>query len=652
MATTVSSTSGGSKIDGLISGLDTTSIINAIMAQAALPQTNLKNSLAAQQAKLAAYQTINAKFAAMQTASDALTTASTWQSMAVTSSSNSVTATASSGAQAGNFTFDVTQLASAQSSVFANTVSSTSASVVTGGTPVTITVGSGSAVTIDTGDGSLGAVVAGINKSSSGVQATAVQVSPGQYKLQLTSTTTGAASSFTTSGLDSGALGAMQNTSTAHDAQITVGAGTPAAYTISSSTNTFSDAIPNMTFTVSQLATGVSLQTSPDSSGIADKVQSMVDTANAVLTEITNDTAYDAQNKAASVLTGDMTAEQLRNNILGAVGSMLGNGTSATSVGLSVTKGGQITFDRGAFQTAFDANPASAQAAFGPGGAFTPAQSGLSGTVTLQKSTDATRSGSYDVTVTQAATQASATIDTSGGISAGQTITLGSGSSSATYTVQTGDTAQSIVDGLNALAAKNKLGITSTLGASGAINLAATAYGSQYTFTSSATGGLVASSVTAGTDVAGTINGQTAKGIGQVLYTPVGAPGVDGIMLNVTLTTADVAALGGGSAGTFDYSAGVAQKLGSVANDAIAFQTGSLTNEISGTNSTISDLNNEIASWQIVLDTKQTALQKQWANLETQLGQLQATGSQLSAAIGGLPGYSSSSSGSSTSSTG
>ena len=489
-------------------------------------------------------------------------------------------------------------------------------------------------------------MVAGINKSNSGVQATAVQVSPGQYKLQLTSSTTGAAAAFSVSGL--GSLGAMSNTATAQDAQITVGAGTPAAYTISSSTNTFSDAIPNMTFTVSQLATGVSLQTSPDGSGIADKVQAMVDSANAVLTEITNDTAYDAQKQQASVLTGDMTAESLRNNILSAVGSMLGNGASATSVGLSVSKDGQITFDRNAFQSAFDADPASVQAAFTPGGAYAPAQSGLSGTITLQKSTDATQPGAYDVTVTQAATQASATIDTSGGISAGQTITLGAGSSSATYTVQAGDTAQTIVDGLNALAATNKLGITSTLGGNGVINLASSAYGSQATFTSSATGGLVASSVTAGTDVAGTINGQAAKGIGQILYTASGTPGVDAIMLNVTLTAADVATLGGGSAGTLTYSSGVAQKLGSVANSAVALQTGSLTNEISGVNSTIDSLNTEIASWQVVLDTKQAALQKQWANLENQLGQLQATGAQLNASISGLPGYSSSSSSSSS----
>jgi flagellar hook-associated protein 2 len=645
MSTTVS-TSGNSKIDGLVSGLDTTSIINAIMAQAALPQTNLKNSLALQQAKLLAYQSINTKFATLRTAADALSSADTWQTMAVTSSNSSVSASASAGAQAGNFTFDVTQLASGQSSVFANTVSSTSAVVVSGGTQVTITSGSGSPVTVDTGDGSLGAVVAGINNSSSGVQATAVQISPGQYKLQLTSSSTGANAAFSVTGLDS--LGTMQNTATAKDAQITVGAGTPAAYTISSSTNTFSNAIPNMTFTVSQLTTGVSLQTASDGSGIADKVQAMVDAANAVLTEISDDTKYDSQNKAASVLTGDMTAESLRNSILSSVGSMLGNGTSATTVGLSLTKDGQVTFDRDAFETAFAADPASVQGSFMPAGAFAPAQPGLTGTITLQKSTDATQVGSYDVTVTQAATRASSTIDTSGGISAGQTITFGSGSASATYTVQAGDTMQSIVDGLNALAATNKIAVTSTVGTNGLINLTSTGYGSQFTFTSSATGGLAASAVTAGLDVAGTINGQAAKGIGQVLYTTNATPGVDAIMLNVTLTTADVAALGGGSAGTFAYSAGVAQKLGIAANSAISLQTGSLTNEIDGVNTTITDLNTQIASWQTVLDAKQAALQVQWANLENQLGQLQATGAALTSAIAGLPNSSSSSSSSSS----
>lgn len=651
-----SSIGSSSKITGLVSGLDTTSIINAIMQAAALPQTHLKNQLLNEQAKLAAYQTLNTDMASLQTAADTVDDPATWQAMAVTSSSSSVVATAGTGAMAGSLTFDVTQLASGQSSVFANTVSSTTAQVVSSGTPVTLTVGTGSPITINTGDGSLAGVAAGINAAKAGVQASIVQVGTSQYRLQLSSTTTGSGATFSVTGLN-GTLGALNNTSNAQDAQITVGAGTPGAYSVTSSSNTFNQAIPGLTFTVSQVTTGVTLTTAPDSSGIADKIQTMVDAANSMLTAIAGDTKFDTSTNSASILTGDFTATQLQDNILNAVSSSLVNGTSAADVGLTLTKDGALSFDKSAFESAFATDPAGTQAAFGPNGSFAPAQSGLTGGITLQKASDATEAGSYAVTVTQAATKASATIDTTNGGSglvAGQTITLGSGTASATYTVQSGDTVQSVADALNTLSATNNLAVNATVDPNNGslIDLAAAGYGSEYTFTSSAAGGLAASAVTAGTDVAGTINGQAAQGIGQLLFTNPGTPGVDALTLTVSLTPADVASLTAGNAGTFAYEPGVGQQLASVANAAVATTTGSLTNEISGENTMITDLNTQISNWQVVLDTKQTALEQQWANLETQLSNLQAQGSQLSAAIVAMTGSGSSSSSSKSSSGG
>src|SRR6185437_15895979 len=137
-----------------------------------------------------------------------------------------------------------------------------------------------------------------------------------------------------------------------------------------------------------------------------------------------------------SVLTGDSTMRQLSDSIMNTISSALGNGTSATSVGLSVTKDGTISFDATAFQTAFAADPSAVQAAFGPTGTYAPATTGLTGGITLQKSSDATAGGTYDVTVTQAATTVSGSINTSSGLVAGQTITLGSQGNTATCTVQ------------------------------------------------------------------------------------------------------------------------------------------------------------------------------------------------------------------------
>lgn len=645
-----SSASTSSKIDGLVSGLDTTSIIASIMAQSAQPQTQLKAQLVIENAKLTAYQNINTKMVALQTASDALSSPSAWEAMATTSSDASVAATASTGAQAGNFSFNVTQLAAAQSSVFSGSVSTTSANVVAAGTPVVITNSStGNAVTINTGTGSLSDLIAGINASNAGVQATAVQTSPGQYKLQLTSTTSGAASAFGVTGLSS-TLGTLNDTSTAADAQITVGSGA-AAYTISSSSNTFSQALPGMTFTVSQLTTaGVTLTTATDTSGISDNIQKMVDAANAVLTEISTDSAFNTQTESASPLTGDFTAEQLADKILSTVSSAVGTGISAAQFGLTVTKDGQVAFDSSMFATAIASNPSGVESAFVANGSFTPSQSGLTGSISMQKSGDATAAGSYAVVVTQAATQASSTIDTSGGITAGQTITFGLGGKTATYTTTGTETQQSLADALNALSATNDVGVNATLGTGGLINLTSNGYGAQFTFTASATGGLTASAVTAGQDVAGTIDGQTASGIGQFLFTNYGTPNVDALTLKVTLTAADVASLAGASAGNFTYSAGVAQAVATVANNAVNSTTGSLTNEINGENTTIDDINTQIANWQTVLDTEQAGLETKWANLESQLEALKNQSSSLAAEISGGSSSSSSSSSSSNSS--
>lgn len=624
----------GSSIDGLISGLNTTDIVNAAIAAAAAPQTALKARVSQQKTMLAAYQAINTKVAALQTAADAVASRATWSTMTATSSDSSVAATASAGAQQGTFLFDVTQIARGQSSVFSGTVNGTAAQVVTSGTPVTVTKTDGTVVTIDTGDGSLASLVAGFNSNAdAGVKAVAVQVSPGNYKLQLNSATTGEAASFTISGLD--ALGSQLDTQTAQDAEITVGAGSPGQYTITSSTNTFDGALPGVTFTVSKQATGVALSTSIDADGIADKVKAMVDAANAALSQITVASSYDSSTSTASPLTGDFTVRQLQQNILSAVSAGLPNGQAASSLGIDLTRDGSLTFDRDAFLNAYNADPAGTQAALGAGGGFTPSGS-TTGSITFATSSDATRAGSYDVVVTQAASRAYATLDLSGGLSAGQTITFDAGSSAVTYTVDAGDTQATLVDKLNALAASSGLGIVASDDGSGTIKLERTAYGAGPTMHLSATGGLNASAVTAGTDVAGTIGGHAAKGSGQILFTDPGTPGVDAVSLTVTLDAADVAGLGGASAGSFKYSPGLAQSLATVAWSATDSTAGSITAAIDAANATIKDMNDRISSMDVLLDQKRASIKQMYDAMETQLGQMKTQSQWLTSQLSGL----------------
>ena len=80
------------------------------------------------------------------------------------------------------------------------------------------------------------------------------------------------------------------NTLTAgSDATIRVGGAS--GYDITSASNTFSNVVPGLSFTVSKLETDVTVSSSLDGSAIATDVKALVDAANSVLSEIAAKTA-------------------------------------------------------------------------------------------------------------------------------------------------------------------------------------------------------------------------------------------------------------------------------------------------------------------------------------------------------------------------
>ena len=111
----MTSTSPLTSVGGLISGLDTNSIITQLMQIEAEPQTALKTTLTNTQSAITSYQDLNTKFQALLTAAQNLTNPSTWGARTATSSDSSVAASATASALTGSVTFTVNQLATAQS---------------------------------------------------------------------------------------------------------------------------------------------------------------------------------------------------------------------------------------------------------------------------------------------------------------------------------------------------------------------------------------------------------------------------------------------------------------------------------------------------------------------------------------------------------
>ena len=112
--------------NGIVSGLNTQAIIQALMTSYQEPITDLQNQQSALNSQAADYQAINKDLLAFQTAAQASRPVSGWGAVKATSSdSSAVTATAASGTPSGSVSFNVLSLAAANSLVSSGTVSST-----------------------------------------------------------------------------------------------------------------------------------------------------------------------------------------------------------------------------------------------------------------------------------------------------------------------------------------------------------------------------------------------------------------------------------------------------------------------------------------------------------------------------------------------
>jgi flagellar hook-associated protein 2 len=359
-----------SSIDGLVSGLNTSTIIAQLMQVERQPEQALVSSRTSAQSMVKTLQGLNSAFSKMQTAAAAFSPASVldptaWDAHTATTSDTSIaTATAGSKALSGGITFAVTSVASSGSAVSAGTVSSTSAPVVDG--PFTLTKGT-TDTTINVAAGaSLADVVTAINKSGAGVTAAAVQVAPGSYRLQMTSTTTGSATDISVAAgtfpAATSSLGDMSALSMGADTVLRVGTG-PGAYDVTSPSRTVSNLLPDVTIDVAKAAPGtqVSLTVGSDTASMTAKMSALVDAANAALSYIDVNSQYDPGTKTAGSLLGNSLAGNLNRGVTSAV---IGTSQKTPALfGVSVTRDGEIAFDKSAFAAAYAKDPDATKAA-------------------------------------------------------------------------------------------------------------------------------------------------------------------------------------------------------------------------------------------------------------------------------------------------
>jgi flagellar hook-associated protein 2 len=359
-------------VDGLISGLDTTSLISQLVQAEAAPQIQLKTKLGTVNAGAAAYRTVNTRFDAIRTAAQALTTSGLAAARTAKGDNAAVTASATTAAANGSrISFAVETLASTASYLSGTAWASTGTDVRTpedGGVspwPLVLTRDGVTREITPPDPATLQQTVDYINANDFGVRATTVNTGTNGYRLQLTSTTPGAAGYF-----DVGSTSGEPFTvlSPATDATIDLN-GVKAT----SSSNTFTDLLTGVSVTVTKAdpTALVTVTVGEDAEGTAAKVKTLVDAVNSALDGIK--TFSNSKGGSTAVLKGDTELRALGNKLLEAVAHAVGIDLpsdapdagvvnhSPALVGLELSKDGKITFDSSAFAATLAKDPALAE---------------------------------------------------------------------------------------------------------------------------------------------------------------------------------------------------------------------------------------------------------------------------------------------------
>jgi flagellar hook-associated protein 2 len=367
------------QMSGLVSGLDTASIIDQLMAAEKLPRTRITNNQAIDNKKISIYNDLSTKLTALKTANDDLSSALTWidtQTVESTDSSK-FTVSRTGGAPPGGYDVSVDQLASAERQTWSFTSPTSDGQMVINNADGTqrATVDLRAGATVDD-------AVSAINGATGG-NLYAVNVNG---SLVLSAKTTGASSGFSIAGAGAGT-------------QTERIAGTNAKLTINGTqyereSNTIKDALPGVQFvlkgkTAAGTTEGLTVGSpGPDKDAITTKVKAFVSAYNdlvtagrAALTDAPVVNASSDDDIVRGTLFGDSGLNDMlssfRGSISAAIPGLSGTLRSLADIGISTgastlsgsisqdSLDGKLTLDTDKLSTALDADPLTVRSLLG-----------------------------------------------------------------------------------------------------------------------------------------------------------------------------------------------------------------------------------------------------------------------------------------------
>lgn len=350
-------------VGGLASGLDTSSMIEQLMAIERRPQVRIQQRQHVEEARQSALRDVLTRLSNLKTAAAGLRDPTIWSDTQTVESSDParLTATRTAGAAAGAYDLTITQLARAHQVTQGGMLTQAAADDV-----LHVAVGSGAAIDVTVSAGDTLETIAGKLSSTTDIP---VYASVVNGKLVLTGKTTGAASTIAVT--SDGSLAAdlaFAESLTAQDAQFTVN-----GVAKTSSSNTVTDAIVGISLTFKAKTVGDVTVTvgapGADTAKIEEKVKSFVEQYNSTLDfiraklnekKVANPTTD--EERARGVLSHDAGLSQLLSTLRQAVSDLVsgrpGDANQLAQVGISTgtsTGGSAVSADAVAGKLTLDA---------------------------------------------------------------------------------------------------------------------------------------------------------------------------------------------------------------------------------------------------------------------------------------------------------
>lgn len=344
-------------IDGLVSGLDTSAIIEAYMSSAGASTEARRTQQSRLETRLSLLQDFNGLLDDLGSAVAAYEEVGDLMAVSATSSDDDVmTVSAEQGAQVGAFSVTVSSMAAAEMersqgySTTSDNVGEGTFSVTVAGTQTDIDV------SVANGNSTLSGLVTSINDEVEGVSAFILNDGDAAtpYRLVIMADDTGAANTISISDtLSGGTSPAFVQEVAAADATITLDGG----LNINSATNTFEDIMPGVTFSVT--ATGAAdIAVTRDATATAESVQEVVDAYNEVMSFIDDNTGLDA-NGETSLLATESVLRSVEQSLQSALSGMYASGDlqGMSQLGFSTEQDGQLALDTAELEGLLTSNP-------------------------------------------------------------------------------------------------------------------------------------------------------------------------------------------------------------------------------------------------------------------------------------------------------